>query len=266
MIDPLFITLSLAAALAVFAVSGSPVPRRRLHRFARWHDLTVTAGNSPRLESYLAVTRRWRAAGATFGGALYALPGLAQHRLAIGVAFLVAGWFAGALAAEVQLARGAATEPAPTTTPARYLSAPLRRALPGSVAACLLLAAPATAALDGDGPIARPAVWLSTAVLAVVLVWAAGRAVLRRPRPETAPDLAAADDAIRSRSLHVLAAGATTLVLYCVIDELSMLAGPDAELFAMLLVVAGLVALPWLAWRMATAPWRVPAGEGAVAA
>ncbi|MEV2238372.1 hypothetical protein [Micromonospora sp. NPDC049891] len=260
--DPMLAPLALAVALLVFVFADMPVARHRVTRLAARHGLTVTVDSGPQLIAYLVVTRRWRAAGAAFGCTLYALQGLAEQRLAFSIVYAVAGWFAGALLAEVRLAHRTSPRPAALLvrrTSERYLPPPLRAALPLSVATCLALAAITVTTPAGSQAGARVALWTGTAVLVSVLAWVARRRVLLRPQPPGPPEVLATDDAIRSRSLHALTASATTLMLYCVLDELARLsAGQASEALAVPLVVAGLVVVPLAGWRMATSPWRVP--------
>jgi hypothetical protein len=109
-----------------------------------------------------------------------------------------------------------------------------------------------------DVRLAALAVVAAAAVATVV--WTVRRRVLDRPQPMVPPDQLAADDAIRSRSLHVLAGAGATLVLYAVNHQLRALrdAFPGAE--AEFLAVEPLITLgaPVLGWIVATRPWSVP--------
>jgi hypothetical protein len=62
--------------------------------------------------------------------------------------------------------------------------------------------------------------WTALGLGVGAVTLAAARRVLRRSQPYAEPDRLAADDAIRSRSLHVLAGAGMTLVLYCVLGQL----------------------------------------------
>ncbi|MBV1854640.1 hypothetical protein [Catellatospora tritici] len=263
-----YVVAALAVALLVYAATDGPVSRARLRRFADRHALPMTVDNGPRVIAYLAVTRRWRAAGVAFGFVLYTLPWLAEDRFGINFTYLLAGWFVGALLAEARLARPVAGRRAASLlprTPARYLPPLLRGALPVAALLCLVLAGlnalwPQPFSLtEGVSWPVRFAVWLGTTAVVLLLVRVVTRAVLHRPQPVAAPDVLAADDAVRSRSLHVLAAAGTALVLYCVLAELALLLAGDPVTTAVL-VMAGTVAVPLLGWRLATRPWTVPAG------
>lgn len=219
---------AVASALVVIgcAISSAqgPMLRSRVDKFAHRHDLTVTAANGSAVIRYLATTRRWRAAGVAGG---YLVP-LAATLPASGVRLdaqsLLAGWFAGALAAEARLAWISRT-PAPeratvTRRPTDYL--------PGAVWALVPLAAAADIAIAAV-MVASGAFTTAAAVRAGVGLAVAGltalaqRAVLRRPgllpADHAGDDLLDADNAIRSRSLHVLSAAGATLVFYCALGQ-----------------------------------------------
>ncbi len=149
----LWVALSAIAALFTFRAADRPVSRHRVQRFASRHDIEVTADNGRQIIAYLATTRRWRAAGLVGGLTAYALIDLRHNRISVNIAYLVAGWFLGALAAEVRVAglftgrRAASLAP---RTLDLYLSRLSRRALPGSALAFLVLAA--ATALVADAP------------------------------------------------------------------------------------------------------------------
>ena len=210
---------AIAAALVFLAVDG-PVDRTRVQRFADRQGLTVTAGNGDRIIAYLAVTRRWRAAGLTAGLTAYTLVGLTEHRIGLSILHMLVGWFVGAVIAEFRVKAQGAT--GVRRTPDRYVpTSPLWTV--GTVAA-----------------------W-------PVVAW-----VLRRPQPAGGPDVVAADDAIRSRSLHVLAASAVTLLLYLAAGWLATWVSGESPELALLITLSSMVLVPINGWRMATASWTVP--------
>ena len=128
-------------------------------------------------------------------------------------------------------------------------------ALPTAV---LVFVALAVAGLAGDVPPARIAA-LSVIVAAIVVVVALTvRRVLRRPQAVAAADVLAADDAIRSRSLHAVTAAGATLVLYCAFDLLLRVVGAASAELAAALLLAGAVGVPWIGRRLATSRWVVP--------
>jgi len=114
------------------------------------------------------------------------------------------------------------------------------------------------------------AAWFAAALVVTAVVRVAQQRVLRRPQPLAAPDVLAADDAIRSRSMHSLAGGGAALVLYCVLGQLHALtpalAGPAHDAVAMVELVSGYILVPVLGYSVATARWpvaRTPAAEPA---
>ena len=98
------IGLGVLAWLVNFA-GGGPVSRVRLERFARRQRLTITAENGNRVIAYLTAVRRWRAAGVIAGVVGSLVWSLTQNGVSLNVLTLFAGCFAGALIAEVGLAR-----------------------------------------------------------------------------------------------------------------------------------------------------------------
>lgn len=280
-------TLLTVVWLAVTAsVAGGPVARVRLATFARRHDLVITPANGEQVIHYLATTRRWRAAGLTAGFIASVAWALPQQRVHVNFLALFAGWFAGALVAEARVAHLASGERrAASLVPRRmedYRSGLLSALLPASVAVSLAIAAASLAAGSGlagvagaetagsslagpavasaGGPSLAGALWLAVALVVASGVRVIERRVLHRPQPLAPPDQLAADDAIRSRSLHVLAAGGATLVFYCVLGQLAALrpaltgtAGQLVELAAFL----GVFAAPALGLLAASAHWPV---------
>jgi hypothetical protein len=66
-------------------------------------------------------------------------------------------------------------------------------------------------------------IWLLTALAVAGAVRLGQHVIARRAQPLAAPDLIAADDAIRSRSLHVLSGAGAALVLFLVLNQLGSL-------------------------------------------
>ena len=269
-------------ALAFFGAgavgqSWGPVSRARVARFAARHRLTITSGNGEQVIRYLALTRRWRAGGLVAGAAVSLALSIPHGAARLDFLALLAGWFAGALVAEVRLAAaaGALREPGRRVaslhprSPRAYLGWPQRLLLPGAVLASTGTAVGTLVAAGGFG-------WRYLTVWAVGLavagtVAAVARRVLRRRQPVLPADRLAADEAIRSRSLHVLYAAGATLVLYgelFQLDRLRPLLAPDSTGYRVLGTVAavGVVAVPLVGWVAATARWTVPAQPAAAPA
>ena len=257
------IVLCFVAAVAATAAHG-PVSRKRVDRFARRQRLDVTATNGDQIIRYLATTRRWRATGFAAGYVLLITAGYLLHQIGnLGVAVLFAGWFTGTLVAEIRvvhLAHG--TRRAASLRPRRprfYLSGVAWALVPVAAGIAVVVAAgtAAAAALHRADPDWWAAVWLFVALATAGTVRAVQRLVLRRPQPLAAPDVLAADDAIRSRSLHVLAGGGTALVLLCVtaqLDAIHPTAGDNVEVWRGI----GLVLAVLLGGKVATTPWPAP--------
>ena len=269
----LFIGVALLVGFVLAGAVGQtwgPVSRARVARFASRHRLTITVDNGEQVIRYLAQTRRWRSAGLIAGAVVSAVASIPQGTVRVDFLALLAGWFAGALVAEVRLAAngGALGQPGRRVASLRsrnqsaYLGPVVRGLLPAAVALSTGTAV-LTVVVDGALRWRYVAVWLVGLAVAGSVAWVARR-VLRRRQPVLAPDRFAADEAIRSRSLHVLYAAGATLVLYCVLFQLTQLApllAPGTTGYAVVPVTAGLgiFAVPLLGWHAATSRWTVPA-------
>jgi hypothetical protein len=266
-----------AVITLVNTIERATVSRARLAMFARRHRLTVTVDNGHRLIRYLATTRRWRVVGLV-AGLVYSVGSALSHR-AISINFLTlfAGWFVGALVAEIRLARTAfGPRRAASLTarvPAMYLPRFAWWLVPVLAAVSVVVAGIAVVArLRDSSP--GPATWVlgGIAVAIAIVVNRVQRQVLRRPQPVEAPDLVAADDAIRSRSLHVLTGGGMTLVLYCVLGQLAALKplvdpGSPPSVLTQAIgagTILGIFVVPIAGWIVATASWRVARPDGTV--
>lgn len=230
MFSSLYAVTAVLTLLPIVLAGGfahGPMTRSRVLAFARHHRLAVTPDNGNAIIRYLAVTRRWRSAGlgvaASIGLAWAFLSGASVTLLAI-----FAGWFAGALVAELHLAimshgtkRSASLRP---RRPEDYVS-PLVWWLPVLLAA---VGVPVMVVAGGSTS------WLAAALLVLAIVVFVRRRVLLRAQPAAEPDVVAADDAVRSRSMHVLSGGGFVLVSFC------LLASPDRQ-------AQGALALMWIA-------------------
>jgi hypothetical protein len=231
------------AMLVTFVVVDLPVDRRRVEVFAARQDLAITRDNAALVIAYLARTRRWRAAGLVGGVTWYTVGALRHDTIGINIGYALVGWFAGALVAEAWISGPARTRSAASLirrTPGHYLPSSVWAPLAGTAVLCAVLAIP------GWG--GRSWVWLAAAVGLPAVVILAGTRIRLRPQPLAAPDMLAADDAIRRRSMRVLTASAVTLLAYCVLDEaLTRLTGAAF----VLVMLAGAIAVPVGGWRMA---------------
>ena len=221
----------IVVVLAIVAeYTSGTVGRRRLERFAIRQRLPITAENGNQVIRYLATTRRWRVAGFAAGLVASRLT-FAQPtgEIATGADFTVifVGWVLGALIAEVRAEhlehgriRAASLQP---RRPERYVRRVAWLVVPG--AAALAVATGAFTGVAGVLGWAEPnwswaGVWLGVALAVAVTVRTIQRAVLRRAQPLAASDVIAADDAIRSRALHVLSGGGAALVLLMVLNQI----------------------------------------------
>lgn len=262
--------LSLPVVLAVYYSYG-PMGRGRVERFAARQQLPITTANGGVVIRYLATTRRWRATGLAAGYVVALVVSTLAGGLHVNTLELFAGWFVGALAAEARVAHlGHGERRAATLTvrrPQAYLGRISRAFLPAATVLAVVVAV-VTIIEYARGRVfsVSLAVWWFIAALAIAaIVVAVGRIVLRRAQPVAAADLLAADDAIRSRSMHVLAGGGGTLVLYCVLGQLAALreGTPSSRLTELVAVVAGLgiFVVPIVGYHVATLRWRVPRPE-----
>ncbi|GAA1983302.1 hypothetical protein GCM10009838_51250 [Catenulispora subtropica] len=197
-----------------------------MEEFARLHTLPVTVANGNQIIVYRAATRRWRAVGFALG---VLIPAAVTGSFLITFPWALAGWFAGAAVAELRVAhldRSPGTRASASLTPRRtsdYLPRAGRWAVPGAMACCLASAI-LCAVRHGAHPagdLSEVGLWTGLGVGTGAVALAAQRHILRRPQPLASPDRTAADDAIRSRSMHVLAASGMVLVGLCVSAQLS---------------------------------------------
>jgi hypothetical protein len=217
--------LGLIVALVVGQCWG-PVSRGQLTRFARRQRLTITPGNGEAVIRYLAHTRRWRGAGVIIGACASVAISFEDDAVGITGWMLLAGWFAGAIIAEVRLARGPAgprrvASLQPRTHQA-YVGVLTWYAVPAA-----LLGSAVTVIISGRRLDQIPLVLAATVVVTATLIIRAR--ILHRAQPHLPDDAAAADDAIRSRSLHALCGGAVALAtqaigVQCIIAGNSQLA------------------------------------------
>jgi hypothetical protein len=268
-----FVLLAIVGYLVVVglaSLTSTRVTRTRLERFAQRHHLEITPGNGNRVIAYLATTRRWRTTGLVAGLVVslswyaWRSPHAGSLQIRVDAVYLFVGWFGGALLAEARMVRG-------NLGPRRAASLEPRRAssyLPGWAWALVPAAAVATAAVTGvvefaalrRGVTADPVLgWLVAALALAAVIRATQRHVLRRSQPVADPDITAADDAIRSRSLHVLAGGGVVLISYCALAQLSAIRLPGYDLDVRLRAaqMIGVYAVAVFGGVVATLTWPV---------
>ncbi|MGN6687720.1 MAG: hypothetical protein ACTHK1_09305 [Actinomycetales bacterium] len=262
--------------------SLGPVRREEVEVFAAQTGLEVTPRNGRLVLDALARTRLWRVLGVSV--ALVAVVAatvvqvLREGQLTVGLLTLLwvlVGHFLAAICAELLTARRNAAGAVRTASlrPRELTSyvGPWALQWPpllGIVGAVAALLAPVV-----GGPVLTNAAAGGGAFLAWLLTVWATRYVLQRPQPEQAPDLQAADNAVRSRSVHViagtgvgielwlasLAVGGVLLELLTRVDRSlgEALAVPVLLVTALVLPIVGFV------WgrRLARRPFVMPAPQ-----
>jgi len=246
----LLLPVVFGALLVLLSLPFQEVTRARVAKLARRQSLPITVANGPIVIGYLATTRRWRGVGVLLsivGGLVYARLTLSSSNG--GAAALFVGWFVGAVIAEWRVSVHTAGT---GRRRASLLPRRLSDYLPGHVRLAVLIAFALLSTVEFVGLFSKPAQpelagWIALTLATAAVIVAVGRHILGRPQPLAADDILAADEAIRSRSLHVLA-GATlaitgylgAAVLSLRLDDLGVLA-PWAGAIATLLPLLGLM-------------------------
>lgn len=272
---------SLPNLLFALLILAAFIPRafRRLEptfagEWADAHALRLTPANRPMVEYYLSTARKLRAVGVAAG--LF-LPLLTAAAFGLGgdlggPLWLPVGYLVGATYAELALSRPLAAERAASLTPRRVTDYLPRRLLVAQRAiplACLVSAGSALAIgvrrnVSGgwNGP--SPTALVTAAVGAVLVALALDvveRYLVRRPQPVVAPDLLAADDAIRAQSLHSVCASGVSLLLVVLSFSATALATSEVAVLrwtmwvvAVLCLLAAVFSCLYYGHRA----WRVP--------
>jgi hypothetical protein len=243
------------------------VPRRRVEEFARLHRLPVTVANGNQIIVYRATTRRWRALGFAAGALI---PSAVTGSVLVSFPWALAGWFAGAAVAELRVShldREPGLRVAASLTPRRtadYLPLAGRWAVPAAMVCCVATAVlcAATHGAHPAGDLGEAGLWTAIGLGAGAVALAAQRHILRRPQPVASPDRMAADDAIRSRSMHVLAASGMVLAGLCVSAQLGAAAVLPGDHTATAVHALLGVVVPFLGRLLAYWP-SAPADRGA---
>lgn len=246
---------SAVAASLAYKASGPP-KRDRLERFAALHQLTVTAENGPMIISYLRTTRRWRAGGFVAGLVVYLAINVTRGGLGVGIEFgyPFLGWYVGVMIAETRL-------PRPTGRDRRLatlLSGPATWLSTAAMAGCVLALLMAVLAVsDGiQGTVSLQEIGLSLAVAVTLLSGLLQRRIAALPTLRGPSTVVAAELAVRSRSLHVLAAGA---LVFLVTAASVTMSGSGTDRPGLTVDLPGLLFLGLLAlaWYTATRPWPI---------
>jgi hypothetical protein len=283
-ISPLLVPLLLIVAVVVpLAVirAHRPVEDGFVGEWAEAHDLALTLANRPMVSWYLRTAGILRTWGAVGGVVLPALCALAWsgHLEILGydtegganpgdVSWIFLGYLVGVLYAEVSLVRP--VDPARRAAslvprdledylPRRLLQA--QRALGAAIVVGVLVALglPYAAPFMAPGPVATAVfvVWVTAFVLGLERLQ---RWLVRRPQPFTDPSLVAADDAIRSQSVHSVAGAGLGILLLMVAGVCVLLASADVAVLRWTLWIPALAAtlLALVTCRYyGHRPWRV---------
>lgn len=247
--------------LAAIVVMTRKARGSQVETFAAAHAVALTAANRPLIAAYLDRTWRWRLTGAVVGAVVpfgTRIPGLE----------MVAGYLVGALAAELTESRLRRPDQAAASLTPRSLSdylppgmlLALRATALGAVALVpLFLVLPRRVALG-----AHPRLMVAAALVVVTaaLVEVGLRLIVRRPQPAASADLVAADDAIRSASIHATAGAGLAIVVLLASTELWMFGfGTDIQVLRWVTPILSLcgTAVAFAVWSLFghDRPWRV---------
>jgi uncharacterized membrane protein len=281
-----FVLVGGAILLVVAVVSLVPaygkVDEDVIGAWAERHSLSLDGANRPLVEWYLRTARILRTWGALAGLILPPLVELAWSGeprflgMASGggaqpgdVVYIFIGYLIGALYAEVSLVRPIdPSRPRSASVVRRDLEDYLPRRLLWSqraAGAAVVLGTLVAPLIDFGPNVDRPS-WpavVSWAVVVAAFTFGLERLqrwLVRRPQPFTGPSLVAADDAIRSQSVHSLAGSALAVLLLQAGFLLGAMAGSGGPVRAWVLgplaVAALLLALTACQWGSHRA-WRV---------
>lgn len=262
----------LVVALVVAVVWAFRTPAvGPVDEWASGHGVQVTGRNLEFVDAYVREGHRLRLV-CGFGGWFVAQAAAAATGIDLhlpGLIWLLAGYLVGCVWSEAWLTRlPEGTERAASLTTRRlpdYLAGRLRTAqvvLPG-LSVALALAAwgshPSTRARSGSTFLSANAADLHSIAIAAGLaaplvmlgIWLLERHIVAKPQPLVDDDLLAADDAVRSSSVHLLSGTGCAIVLLLMATVLGYLAqvatGPAAGVPAFAAFVCFVLAL--VSWR-----------------
>jgi hypothetical protein len=238
--------IAAAAGLFAFVAADVPVQRSRVEAFARRRGVVVTDSNAHHLVRYLALTRRWRVAGVVSATMAFTVHGLQHQTIGVDVLVGLAGWFTGAIIAELRIAGPVAVRRVASLerrTVGRYVPALVRLALLGAMGLSIVAAASLAWGLHA-------LVLLTGAVALPLVVTVVSHRVVVRRQPIDPPDILAADEAIRRNSVRTLHAAATTLLLYGAAGPLILALSHGSTAVAVLVSLVCMAVIPIVGWRL----------------
>jgi len=222
--------------------------------WARSRSLVLTAGNRPFVQRYLRSAQLLRTSGVVVGLVLsYAVVDALGLRTRPPGSLLwpILGYVLGTIAAEVTRPRLDGTRATlsprelPTYVSRRRIT--LARVL-GLATAGVALLAYVVEPRETIGILTRPwivAVGLA-ALAAPVLLECIERWIIHRPQPISSPSLLAADDAMRSQSVHSISGAGIALQITLLAELLIVLASSDVDLLRRWTTVPAMLA-SWVA-------------------
>ena len=259
----------LAAVMLTWSIFKAAVNREEIDQWASRRGLTLTEQNSPVIADYLVRTRKYRLKGALIGLVIPFQLGVVGLEMAL-------GYLLGALYAEFTQERPVDSGTRAATLAPRsvedYLPSyvlVVLRAVSASMAVLmpLYLWGPAR---EGSGAPQVSAILggAYAAVLPLVIEYLLRRMVAQ-PQPALSGDLLAADDAIRSSSIHAVA-GAGACASMLLLGTFSAVTGLTSDITALRWILpafgamafAGGVAM-WLTVGL-TASWKVRRNFGSL--
>jgi len=281
------LVILLGIPVAVLVLVCRPVGPRGISQWATHHGLALTPGNRPLVQRYLQNGRRLRVI-CVIGGLV--LPPMIHSALTaaptkganISLLAILIGYLVGTLWAEIATGRPRSEGTRIASLAPRRLAEYLPRVLRIALRAVGIAGAAVWAlawftyrhpARHRDYTPAHPstagmAAWVAVFLATPVLIEAVQRWILRRPQPMVAADLIAADDAIRSQSLHVLGGTGVAILLGCCLSPLILVSAETAQPFksvSAFLAFGSFLAAIWF-WRYySNRDWRVTRGSGPTA-
>ncbi len=272
-IAELTVTVVVLVAIGMYVRAGAR--RWRPDEWARGMGVELTARNEAFIRSYIARTRVLRAVGAAVGVLTPVLYSAFTERTLpvpfdFGLFDALVGYLVGAVIAEITVRRPMAevrTASLVRRVVADYLPAGYTITMRASAAIALVLIPLFRTLPQRESDVAQvemlPAILAGSMILVVLVgVEFLQHYLVGRPQPAVEADLLAADDAIRSASVHALAGAGIALELLIVSVELTAIGlVSDIQVLRWTLPLIGLLAFGGSlgAWMRLTRPedWHV---------